>query len=191
MIPSGRLREFSMGASRADIILVTKTPKIFSPITKRRILEDLKTKAHQKIYFSYIKYGSPVPVSRDSPCRFPPKLISLLLLTGIANEYPLKEHLSRFCSDIITLKFPDHHKYTEKDIEMIKKTFFDLPTHSKVLITTEKDVMRLKTGTLCGMIKDLPLFYLPIEIELHEKDKMPFHDAILEYILENRRKRSI
>ena len=55
ILPSGTLREFRSGAGRADIIIVTKTPKIFSPITRRRIIEELKPKNHQRIYFSYIK----------------------------------------------------------------------------------------------------------------------------------------
>lgn len=37
LLPCGTLREFGTGAQRADLIVVTKTPKIFSPITRRRI----------------------------------------------------------------------------------------------------------------------------------------------------------
>ncbi len=40
VIPSGRLREFRSGAKRADVIIVTKTPKVLSPIT-RRTIQDL------------------------------------------------------------------------------------------------------------------------------------------------------
>lgn len=187
VVPSGRLREFMYGAHRADIIIVTKTPKIFSPITKRRILEDLKPKAHQKIFFSYIKYGDPVPVYTGSSGTFPNKLTSLLLFTGIANDYPLKEHLSRYCSDITTMKFRDHHQYIIGDIEKIKKTFYDLPTQSKVIVTTEKDVMRFKTDELIPFIKDLPLFYLPIEVEFHDKDKPAFNMAIVDYVSKNKK----
>jgi tetraacyldisaccharide 4'-kinase len=182
VVPSGRLREFRYGAHRADIIIVTKTPKIFSPITRRRILEDLKPEAHQKIFFSYIKYGGPVPVYNVPSCTFPNKFTSLLLFTGIANDYPLKEHLSRYCSNIITMKFNDHHQYTIRDIEKIKKTFDDLPTQSKVIITTEKDVMRVKTDELTPLIKKLLLFYLPIEIDFHDKDKPAFNTAIVDYV---------
>ena len=57
VFPSGRLREFRIGARRADIIIVTKTPKIFSPITRRRILEDIRPFKHQTVLFSYLKYA--------------------------------------------------------------------------------------------------------------------------------------
>lgn len=187
VVPSGRLREFTCGARRADIIIVTKTPKIFSPIIRRKILEDLKPKSHQKIFFSYIKYGDPVPVYNGADHPFPAKLTCLLLFTGIANDYPLKEQLSRYCSDITTLKFNDHHQYTAVDIEKITRTFQDLPTQSKVILTTEKDVMRLKTEELTPLIKNLPLFYLPIEIEFHDKDKQAFNTAIVDYVSGNRK----
>jgi tetraacyldisaccharide 4'-kinase len=185
VVPSGTLREFRYGAHRADIIIVTKTPKIFSPITRRKILEDLKPGAHQKIFFSYLTYGDPVPVFNGSVRPFPSKIISVLLFTGIANDYPLKEHLSRYCSDIKTMKFPDHHHYTMEDIEAIKKAFHDLPTQSKVIVTTEKDVMRVKTNEFTPVISQLPLFYLPIQIEFHEKDKAVFNAVIVEYVSRN------
>jgi len=185
VVPSGRLREFQYGAHRADIIIVTKTPKIFSPITRRKILEDLKPKSHQKIFFSYIKYGDPIPVFNGAAHPFPNKLISLLLFTGIANDYPLKEYLSRYCSDITTMKFSDHHQYTVMDVEKITKTFHDMPTQSKVIVTTEKDVMRLKTEELTPLIKNLSLFYLSIEVEFHNNDKQAFTSAVLEYLGKN------
>jgi tetraacyldisaccharide 4'-kinase len=182
VVPSGSLREFRYGAHRADIIIVTKTPKIFSPIIRRKILEDIRPKTRQKVFFSYIRYGDPVPVYYGDSRSFPNRSTSLLLFTGIANDYPLKEHLSRYCSDIIALKFSDHHQYNVGDIEKIKKTFSDLPTQSKVIITTEKDVMRLRTEELTPLIKDLPIFYLPIEVEFHDRDKSVFDAAIVDYV---------
>jgi tetraacyldisaccharide 4'-kinase len=182
VVPSGRLREFRCGALRADIIIVTKTPKIFSPIIRRKILEDLRPKKHQKVYFSYIKYGVPVAVNNGSSARFPAKIISLLLFTGIANDYPMKEHLTRYCSDIKALKFRDHHQFTVQDMEKIRKTFFDLPTQSKVIVTTEKDAMRLRTLELAPLVGSLPIYYLPIETEFHERDKTEFDAVILDYL---------
>ena len=105
MVPSGTLREFTIGANRADIIIITKTPKIFSPITRRRILEDLHPKPFQKVFFSYLTYPEPIPVFDDSSLVFPSKLSFILLFTGIANNYPLVEHLERFTSEIKTLHF--------------------------------------------------------------------------------------
>lgn len=183
VFPSGWLREFRSGAARADIIIVTKTPKIFSPITKRRIIDDLKPLPQQKIFFSYIRYGEPVPAFNDN--IWPEKLSYLLLFTGIANDYPIREHLSRKCTNLIVLKFPDHHQYTESDLEKIRKTWEDLPTMKKALITTEKDIMRLKSAETNIFAKNLPLYYLPIDIEFHGSDKESFDNLVLEYVGKN------
>ncbi len=185
VLPSGTMREFSNGAKRADIIVVTKTPKIFSPITRRRIIEELEPKKHQRIYFSYIKYIDPVPAFGLMQQEFPAKVTNILLFTGIANDYPLREHLERMCSELIVMKFADHHPYTVKDMEEITQKFHDLPTQKKVIVTTEKDMMRVKTPELSGYMKNLPLFCVPMEIDFHGTDKEKFDNEILHYVEKN------
>jgi tetraacyldisaccharide 4'-kinase len=187
MLPSGTLREFKSGARRANIIIVTKTPKIFSPITRRRILEDLKVSANQHVFFSYIKYDSLFPMFSSENCILPSKITSILLFTGIANDYPLIEHLERMCSDLIVEKFPDHHPYSEKDLEKIIGKFKDLPTQKKILVTTEKDIMRLKNKKFTNYLENLPLFCIPMEIDFHGTDKVIFDEEILRYVKENSR----
>ncbi len=185
VLPSGTLREFRNGSKRADIIVVTKTPKIFSPITRRRIIEELKPDSHQRIYFSYIKYTDPVAVFDTMNIPFPARVTNILLFTGIANDYPLREHLERMCSELVVLKFTDHHAYSVKDVEDIIRKFDDLPTQKKIIVTTEKDVMRLKTPELSGYMKNLPLFCVPMEIDFHGSDKEKFDNEILRYVNKN------
>jgi len=47
--------------------------------------------------------------------------------------------------------------------------------------------MRLKTDELTPLIKNLMLFYLPIEIDFHDKDKPAFNEAILDYVSKNKK----
>ncbi len=187
ILPSGSLREFRAGARRADIIVVTKTPKIFSPITRRRIIEELKPDARQRVYFSYIKYVDAVPVFDVLNLTFPARVTNILLFTGIANDYPLREHLERMCSELAVMKFADHHQYTVKDIEAIIRKFNDLPTQKKLMVTTEKDVMRLKTPELSAYLKNLPLFCVPMEIDFHGTDKENFDKEVIRYVEQNQR----
>lgn len=187
VLPSGTLREFCCGAKRADIIIVTKTPKVFSPITRRRITEELNPRINQKVFFSYIKYGDPVIVSPSSTSLHPYSSSVIFLFTGIANDYPIREHLTRHCRELEVMKFPDHHPYSLDDLKKIKNQFDTFPTRKKVIFTTEKDLMRLKTPELSNFIKRLPLFYLPITIEFHGDDKGQFDQTILNYVEENTR----
>ena len=41
IVPTGNLRESRKGARRADIIIVTKTPEMFSPLERKRLMKDL------------------------------------------------------------------------------------------------------------------------------------------------------
>jgi tetraacyldisaccharide 4'-kinase len=168
---------------------VTKTPKVFSPITRRRILDDLKPRPSQSIFFSYIIYGGLVPVNEEQDLAVLQKLSYILLFTGIANDYPLQEEVRRKCTDLSILKFPDHHQYEMKDLETIRARFEDLPTRKKIILTTEKDLMRLKNPEFSNFLKNLPLFYLPIEINFHEKDKQKFDKLIIDYVGQNQRNR--
>ncbi|MCX6245503.1 MAG: tetraacyldisaccharide 4'-kinase [Bacteroidetes bacterium] len=189
VFPSGRLREFRSGAKRADIIIVTKTSKVFSPISRRRIFDEIRPKSSQHLFFSYITYGSPVSFLDDEIPVAMQKPTNILLFTGIADDYPLQEEVRRRCSFLTVIKFPDHHQYTMKDLENIRTRFDDLPTRKKIIITTEKDMMRLKTPEMSNFLKNLPLFYLPIEVNLHEKDKETFDKLILDYVGKNQRNR--
>jgi tetraacyldisaccharide 4'-kinase len=189
VVPSGRLREFRSGARRADIIIVTKTPKVFSPITRRRIENEIKPRPFQQLFYSFITYGSFIPVNEKQDLAILQKLSYILLFTGIANDYPLQEEVKRKCTELSVLKFPDHHPYEMKDLENIRTRFLDLPSRKKIILTTEKDMMRLKNQEFSNFFKDLPLFYLPIEINLHSKDKQAFDKLIKDYVGQHQRNR--
>jgi tetraacyldisaccharide 4'-kinase len=184
VLPSGMLREFPCGARRADVIVVTKTPKVFSPITRRRIIDDLRPRSHQEVFFSYLVHLEPVPAF-DCDVPFQQRYPFILLFTGIANDDPLREHLERRCTELIRMKFCDHHPYTEADLLEIKKRFDDLPTQKKVIVTTEKDMMRLRLPEFSHLLKGLPIYYIPIEAEFHAGDKPKFDKIVLDYVEQN------
>ena len=183
VLPSGSLREFASGANRADLIIVTKTPKPLSPLTRRRINDLLKPGTHQKLFFSYITYGAPVPLP---VCKInaPPKknYNYILLFSGIANSYPLQEHLGTLCHDLTSIEFPDHHRYTRKDIEKILSEFDRMFAKDKVIFTTEKDAVRLNDPELSGLLEGFPVFYIPIKMEFHHCDDARFDKEILKYV---------
>jgi len=184
--PTGTLREFRRGAKRADIIIVTKTPNIFSPITRRMLVDEIKPKTHQKLYFSYITYGDLKSIEKEDESFKINKVSTILMFAGIANTYPLEAHLQRICGELIVMKFPDHHKYTEKDLLKVKEKFNDIFTTNKMIITTEKDMMRLIKQNLYNIINDFPIYYIPIEIKFHKDDEAGFDNQIMEYVKNSR-----
>ena len=184
-IPAGTLREFRSAAHRADIIIVTKTPAVLSPITRRRLTELIKPKIHQQLLFSCISYAEPVPLLEKHRELIKERYNSILLFSGIANSYPLQERLMSMCSELHVIDFKDHHTYTQKDLEKVKSNFDNMFTKNKAIFTTEKDAMRLHKSALCEVIQNIPIFYIPIKIKFHNGDNIIFDDQIRGYVEKN------
>ncbi|MFA8449429.1 MAG: tetraacyldisaccharide 4'-kinase [Bacteroidales bacterium] len=182
LLPVGTLRENRAGAKRADFIIVTKTPKVLSPITKRRLMELLALRKDQKLFFSYIDYGSFVPMNKVAEKALQDTYNTIVLFTGIANPYPLHEHLIQFCTDLTPINFADHHAYTQKDLKKIRDIFVNVFSKRKIILTTEKDSKRLIDSELYDTIKDLPICYIPIEVKFHKGDQGDFDKQILNYV---------
>ena len=181
LLPFGKLREHTSGRKRADIIVITKTPRIFSPIVRKQLLEDIKPFPGQLVCFSYINYLPFEPVY-TSKCEYSGKtenVYSIIMLTGIGNPGPMQEYLHRLCADLELMEFPDHHEFSEKDLLLIKEKFKNLPTKRKIIVTTEKDAKRLQNAEAEAILGNLPIFYTPINFEFHPADKMQFDEAVL------------
>ncbi|PJA09503.1 MAG: tetraacyldisaccharide 4'-kinase [Flavobacteriales bacterium CG_4_10_14_0_2_um_filter_32_8] len=189
IVPSGRLREWAFGSKRADIIIVSKTSAVLSPIDKRRIKESLNPEDYQKIYFSYLKYGEITPFTEAAKNLTDTigNNFSILLLTGIAKAGLLFYKLYHEFNIVEHFKFADHHNYTESDVIIIKERFKNLFGNNKIIITTEKDIMRLSLPKIKDLIQDIPIFYIPIEICFHGNDKVEFDEQILKYVKANSR----
>ncbi len=189
IVPAGTLREFRSGAKRADVIIVTKTYSVLSPLTRRRITKLIKPNKNQTLLFSYIKYNHLqfVPGLNYKTKQPKRKFNTILLFTGIANSYPLLEHIKSFCYELLVIEFYDHHKYTQKDTEKIIKTYSEIFSKNKAIVTTEKDSMRLYKTKLIKNFENLPLYFIPIEIKFHDKDKSKFDKIVLNYVKENKR----
>jgi len=180
LLPYGRLREHISGRKRADIIVVTKTPRIFSPIVRKQMLEEIKPFPGQSVCFSYINYlpFEPVYITDCDILSKTENVYSIILVTGIGNPGPMEEYLRRFCTDLELMEFPDHHEFVEKDLLHLKEKYTNLPTKRKIIVTTEKDAKRLQNPEAKAIIGNLPVFYTPISYEFHAEDKMLFDKAV-------------
>lgn len=186
LMPSGNLREWRCQSKRADIIIVSKTTNNLSKKNIDDFLQKINSKPHQKVYFSYIKYSDlhSFNSNTNTPLN---NNTSVLLITGIANPKPLKNYVSDKFNLAQELSFPDHHQFNQSDISKIKSTFKAIKTDNKIIITTEKDIMRLYLPELKNQLANLPLFYIPIEVDFHGNSKEDFDKVILDYVRTNSR----
>lgn len=191
MLPSGELREWKSGKNRADIIIVSKSPKLYSPIEHRRISELVKPLRSQKIFFSYISYKNVEPFNNKAKAllssEFKLENYKSIVFAGIAKITPLIDYLKLEAKEVIVTKFGDHHNFQPVDLVRIINKFKDIISSKKILITTEKDAMRLKDERLFPLLEEVPVFYLPIEIKFHKgpEDEPTFDETILEYVRAN------
>ncbi|GAA3564467.1 tetraacyldisaccharide 4'-kinase [Snuella lapsa] len=148
VLPAGNLREPRKGARRADVIVVTKCPENITDTVKRNILEEIKPGAHQTVFFSTIQYAGKVESEKESLSV--ESLPAFTLVTGIAKPKPLVQYLKDKGLKFDHLNFKDHHAFSEQDVEDF--------ANRDLIITTEKDYMRLKQY---AVLKN-KLFYLPI-----------------------------
>ncbi|NQX99238.1 MAG: tetraacyldisaccharide 4'-kinase [Flavobacteriales bacterium] len=112
---------------------------------------------------------------------------SVLLLTGIAKPTALFNTMSSQYKHLEHIKFSDHHNFKNLDILKIKDAYKKLKGNNKIIISTEKDIMRLSLPKILNQLQDIPIFYIPIEICFHGNDQKDFDNQILKYVTKNSR----
>ena len=168
VLPAGRLREFRSGKHRADLVIVTKSPNSLMEAQKKQFISNLKMKSNVPIFFSSIDYGKLINLQNKAEIQAPKEI---LLITGIGNPQPLIEHLERN-SKVTHLKFGDHHAYTIKDIEKIHKLFDNFVSAEKIIVTTEKDAVRLMNSQVKTKIQSYPWFYQAMTVKIDNENKL-------------------
>lgn len=186
LLPTGNLRESARGKKRADMIIISKCPVNFTDYQRERILWRLRSFEFNKIFFTGFKYGSPFSLKDNNKTITINKDHSVLLITGIANPQPLKQYLSNLTPEVNTLTFPDHHMFNENDIQQIAQKYYTINTENKIIITTEKDAVRLKELNLIPDDIVYNTYVIPIEVQFYFNQQASFNDQILKYVRENK-----
>ncbi len=144
MLPTGNLREAKRGAERADVIIITKCPEDLSKTAQQAIIKKINLKKSQQLFFTTISYDENLKGVDSETTISDLKNKEVLLVTGIANPSSLLQYLMKKGVNYKHLKYPDHYNFADNDIKQIRKVFDDLSSHNKIIITTEKDYMRLE-----------------------------------------------
>lgn len=171
MLPTGNLRESRKGANRADIIIVTKCPPNISTIEQENIKQKIQyyLNENQPVFFSYIAYDDHFYSEKEQIKIDNFQVVDKLVVAGIAKPEPFFAYLQAVKKS--TMVFPDHHHFTEKDIQAILET-----ANGRKIVTTEKDFVRLK-----GKLPIDQLYYLPIKSSFVTSN-IEFDKKILEYV---------
>jgi tetraacyldisaccharide 4'-kinase len=169
LLPAGNLRESRAGAKRANIIVVTKCPPALTLQEQEAVIKKLNPLKGQQVFFTFIGYDDYVYSETGKIAVTEVKQMSKILVAGIAKPEPFFNYVQG--NDAIIKPYPDHHDFTEREIAELTTL-----AHNKIIITTEKDYMRLK-----GKIPAGKLYYLPIKT-VFLSNSGQFDKTILDYV---------
>lgn len=212
LLPAGKLREPKSSVRRADIVIVTKCPHDITPTEEHGIERSLNLQPWQKLFYSTYGYRSLVPmrsyINRTNensasdltgidPTEIPladlkANKYGVVLLTGIANPHQLESDLRQMCS-FSSLRFEDHHNFTKKDIDLIAAKIGEADNGNTIVVTTEKDAMRLIEYMRNNPSDDVAFirnryknFYvLPVEVKFMKEMETEFNQIIQSYVQKN------
>ncbi|GAB4247011.1 MAG: tetraacyldisaccharide 4'-kinase [Candidatus Methylacidiphilales bacterium] len=164
VLPRGTLREPRDHLKRADVILITKCDGSDLTDLKKRLRQfnrhaEIIECRHRPRYLQNILTGERQDLStlRGLPVG---------AVSGIAIPESFEDGLRKLGAELIyTRAYADHHRFTPQEIlNAINRT---RARGGHALITTEKDAVRFPRVDS----RDLPVFFLRVEIELQTKDE--------------------
>ena len=183
LLPSGRLREWRSSYKRADMIIISKCPDKISEEDRGAIIREVKPFDHQRVYFSKYSYSNPFYIFNKSYEINLDTGADVLLICAIARTDYLLDYLNEKVNRVQVMEYEDHHYFTKYDIAQLQSSFERLEGRRKIILTTEKDAMRMELHHKFIVEHKLPMFVLPIEVKFMDEDGMQFDSDIKDYLL--------
>ena len=151
LIPAGPLREKIESISKYDAIFLNGNEEDTSDLK-------LLIKKYNKNIKIFETYYKPININKFNDKN------EYVIFSGIGNPESFKKTLTKNNFNIIKeIKFPDHYRYTQKDIDKIKLQAINL--NAKIL-TTEKDYVKLNDNAADG------IKFLEIELIIKEENEL-------------------
>ncbi len=190
LMPAGRMREPQTGKKRAQVVILTKCPKNLKPVDYQALSKRMALYPHQRLFFTSLAYGQLYPLFTQA-AEFGLSTIGqdthVLLVTGIASPAKLIADLSPHCGPVDSLAFSDHHDFSGRDLAHIRERFLALPEGRRIIITTEKDAVRLRVHSSLDEALKPYMYVLPVEVTFQQNQQESFNSIITDYVSKNPR----
>lgn len=178
-LPAGQLRDLKSNYKKAQVIVVTKCPPNLTVVQKNQVISQIGLQAFQQIFFTCIQYGQLYGIFNLEEKALQ-DVQNALVVTGIANPDPLLDHLKRHDISFSIISFSDHHKFSQNDINTVKSTFETMKQQNKIIITTEKDAMRLRGFK--HSLQEFPVFAIPVAHRFLFEETDVFNNIVYRFI---------
>ncbi|MFI5133889.1 MAG: tetraacyldisaccharide 4'-kinase [Chitinophagales bacterium] len=178
-LPTGDLRDLKSSYKRAEVIVITKCRPDLTEDEKQKLINEIRLLPQQQIFFTAIEYGLPYHIATKKTTNLSERK-EVLLVSGIANPRPLKKLLEEQCKVYYMMHFPDHYIFTIDDLKDIKKRFERIDAKNKIILSTEKDAVRLVKFN--SEIADLPLYIIPVKHQFLFNDAERFNGIVTNFV---------
>ena len=188
-LPYGHLRETVDALRRASMVIVSKCPDDAKLLDFRLIKKNLELFPSQGLFFSKYEYNNLVSVFPETSQYMPylsdyTERDTILAITGIANPRPFTKYLRSYKSKVKAIRFADHHNFERGDLDFIQSKFKALPGEKKIIITTEKDAVRMANNPYFPEDLKKYVYYLPINIKFVPFLNENFDESLMKDIKE-------
>ena len=92
------------------------------------------------------------------------------------------EEIKKYSLHTRSLVFPDHHFFSEKEVNHIFQLFDQIESDNKLIIMTEKDAMRFRESPYVTTQMQSNIYYLPIEIAFLANGESKFNQIVLNHV---------
>jgi tetraacyldisaccharide 4'-kinase len=175
-LPTGDLRDERHSMKRAQVIVVTKCPLALSEHERFKIIKEINPSEDQDIFFTTIHYDTPYHLVSGKKLELS-KDMEVMLVCGIANPLPLTQYIHEHTKTYDAMFFSDHHLFNIDDLKAIKNRFDFLIEKNKIILTTEKDAVRLMKFK--EKLRDIPIYVIPISLEFLFRQQKEFDKKVL------------
>jgi len=164
LLPAGSLREPRSGLSRADCVVVTRADQSDDLVSVQEEIQRLMGSRPVVTSEMTVKAFSRMnPEPQEEPFFLPQPAAAFC---AVGNPESFFELLRRAGIDpVFTRTFPDHHQYTQTDIDSLIKKSREIGAQS--IITTAKDVVRLQPSKF-----EFPCYVMHIEISIRDEQRI-------------------
>ncbi|MFR9603179.1 MAG: tetraacyldisaccharide 4'-kinase [Rikenellaceae bacterium] len=183
MLPLGRLRDRFDSLHRAHYFIVSKCPENMTPLDRRIMRKVLVSMAYQEVYFTRLESFKPIPVFAEGKEREIKPNSNVIAIAGIGNPTPFIGSLQKSYNVVDATMFNDHHVYKMRDINLMSSMLKKHP--DSVIITTEKDAVKLiKSNKIAPEVRK-NIFYIPINISFVDDSKVDFLKKLHQDVIKN------
>lgn len=186
LLPWGRLRDRPSRLNAANMVLVTKCPANMTPLDTRIVKNSLGLYPYQSLYFTRMRSGSITPLFPDMAPESVRPGDNIVVMAGVADPSSMVAGLRKKYRIFREVIHKDHHSYRMSDMRELQEILGKAP-EGTVIVTTEKDAVKLTNRKKIPAEIQRRLYYIPIQVDFVDNGEKDFLHKFEQYVRTNQK----